>query len=158
MKKILALILFFIFIFSYISAEVNWIDYNKSREISKKQNKTILLYFYSTNCPYCQKMEDEIFADKSISGIINENFIPVKINLQKNETIDKGGQFETTLELARHYQVRGTPNTYFIDFENNPLTRVPGFAPPKTFKILLNYIASESYKNIEWKEYYNKRK
>jgi len=55
--------------------------------LAKEKNKPILVYFYKKNCQYCDKMKRETLSDVSVINIINNNFIPVKIDSRTKDTI-----------------------------------------------------------------------
>ncbi len=159
MKKFFLLLIVLIFIINLLLAStINWKKYSEAKKLIKNKNKNIILYFYVNTCIYCQKMKHKVFSKNDIAKHINKYFIPVKINLQENKIINENGELKTTIDIAKYYQVKSTPNTFFINSDNKPITKIPGFAPAKMFKILLKFILSKSYKNKNWKAYYTNHK
>ncbi len=159
MKKLVYLIFIFIVLFNFsygVDNGINWKNYNNGIKISEKTNKDILLYFYTTTCHYCKKMEEENFSNKKIIDLINTNFIPIKINLMENSKIESDNKkIKNVRDLAVLYGVQGTPNLWFLKSNKDKITNIPGFVPTDVFKIMLKFISTEAYKETKWKKYYN---
>ena len=68
---------FFIFLFPFflfsqgnIQNNIDWITLKKAEKYSNKYNKNILIYFYKTNCEYCDKMKKNTFKNKEIISLV----------------------------------------------------------------------------------------
>ena len=72
--------------------EINWISLEKAKQYAKKYNKTILIYFYKKNCPYCEEMKEKTLNDISVINLINNNFFPVQIDTRTKDTIYYNGK------------------------------------------------------------------
>ena len=71
--------------------EINWITLEKAKQYAKKYNKEILIFFYKKNCEYCDKMKKEALSDMQVINLINNNFLPVKIDSRTKDTIIYNG-------------------------------------------------------------------
>ena len=71
--------------------EIDWIPLQKAKEYSKKYNKEILIFFYKKDCEYCDKMKKEALSDMQVINLINNNFLPVKIDSRTKDTIIYNG-------------------------------------------------------------------
>jgi len=95
MKKILLLVLIFNSFFAFSQGapklEIDWISLQKAKKYSKKYNKEILIFFYKKNCEYCDKMKKEALSDIQVINLINNNFLPVKIDSRTKDTIIYNG-------------------------------------------------------------------
>ena len=95
MKRIVILILFLTPLFTFAQGapklEIDWIPLQKAKEYSKKYNKEILIFFYKKNCEYCDKMKKEALSDMQVINLINNNFLPVKIDSRTKDTIMYNG-------------------------------------------------------------------
>ena len=49
---------------------IDWLSLEKAQEYSKKYNKNMLIYFYRSNCEFCEKMKLETLNDKNIINLI----------------------------------------------------------------------------------------
>ena len=56
------------------------ISYEEAVTRAKKENKMILLEVVSTDCKYCEKMEEEVFTQAKISEMLKKNFILLRMN------------------------------------------------------------------------------
>ena len=55
---------------------------------ARKENKPILLSVGYSSCHWCHVMERESFLDKEIAGVLNENFICIKVDREERPDID----------------------------------------------------------------------
>ena len=96
MKKILLLSFFVLPFISFSQGNVknnkiNWIPLEKAKEYASKYNQDILIFFYKKDCPYCEKMKKEALSDVQVINLINNNFLPVKIDSRTKDTIIYNG-------------------------------------------------------------------
>ena len=91
MKQIIILLLIINPLFIYSQGapktEINWIALEKAKQYATKYNKEILIFFYKKDCEYCEKMKQEALSDMQVINLINNNFLPVKINSRTKDTI-----------------------------------------------------------------------
>ena len=96
MKKLLVLLFvsssFFCFSQGAKKVEIDWIPLEKAKEYSKRYNKEILIFFYKKDCQYCDKMKKEALSDMQVINLINNNFLPVKIDSRTKDTIYYNGK------------------------------------------------------------------
>ncbi len=104
-------------------------DLSPSLEAAKAQGKPVFVYVRSEYCGWCKKFEDETLTNQSVAKTLNENFILVSIdvNKQKNET--------------RNFRVHGTPTEIFLDPNGTEIKRIPGYTDTETFLNTINQIA-----------------
>lgn len=86
-------------------------------------------------------MEAESFTNSEIKKYINNHFIPIRVDVDKEKRI------------ASTYFVRGLPTSWFLDSDGSKITNIPGYINPETFFVVLKYVASGSYKKMTFKEY-----
>jgi len=122
---------------------------------TKDNKKPVLIFFYTEWCTYCVKMDKEIFADNEVAQYMNDNYINIRVNPEKeNNKITVMGKDITPYELMMHIGARGFPTTLFFDKNFKPVTTVPGYVNKKTFVPVLNYVKEELYKkNIPLEDY-----
>ena len=85
------LIPFFTFAQGAPKLEIDWISLQKAKEYAKKYNNEILIFFYKKDCEYCDKMKKEALSDMQVINLINNNFLPVKIDSRTKDTIIYNG-------------------------------------------------------------------
>ena len=105
----------------------------------------MFLYFWTDWCRYCEKMEKETLSKKEIAAILNEKYIPIKINSDAEQS------------LATQYFVRGLPTTWFLSETGEKISNLPGYVAADLFVPILRYIDSDSYKKMTFKEFLGKK-
>lgn len=98
---------------------VNFSDQPKWKGIlkmAKKENKPIFVDAYTTWCGPCKVMDQEVFTNKNVADYFNENFISVKMDMEKGE----GNQ------LKLDWNVKAFPTLLYFDSDGNIVHRVVG--------------------------------
>ncbi len=140
------------------AGELIWYEYNEGLDKAKAENKHILIDFYTDWCKWCEVMDDETYGDEAVKEIIQESFVPVKVNTEASDKVTYEGKLITKVQLARVYGVTGYPNTWFLKPEGTPIAPLSGYVEPEPFVDVLNYIKDDIYEEMNFKEYVeNKR-
>ncbi|HRW75048.1 MAG TPA: thioredoxin family protein [Saprospiraceae bacterium] len=92
-------------------------------EQAGRDNKLIFMDCYTTWCGPCKMMDRQTFPDASVGELYNEQFINVKMDMEKGEGID----------LARAYNIQAYPTLLFLDPAGQVVHRVAGFHKPDQF-------------------------
>lgn len=95
-------------------------DYAKGITRASQEKKWALVKFYTSQCPYCIKMDREVFAQPTVVQLVSR-FVPIGVNAELDP------------ELAAKYQVDGYPTTMVLDAEGGILEVVNGYVPADTF-------------------------
>ncbi len=150
-----AVVIMLIFTASCVqAAEVRWWSFNSGIEEAKRRKKPVMVDFYADWCHWCKVMEKSTFGDAAISRKLNDQYIAVKIDTQKNETINYRGTVYTPLTFAQAVGVEGLPTVLFLDKNGNVITRLGGYIRPHTFTAILDYIKDECYlQSVAFKDY-----
>lgn len=135
---------------------LNWLSYNEGLNLAEKENKYVLINFYTDWCGYCKKMDKETYSKEEVKKILNENFVVVKVNAESDNKVIENGEEITERELAKLYQVSGYPTTWFLESNHNRVAPLPGYVTTEQFIPVLNYIGEGWYKSISFKEYSEK--
>ena len=56
---------------------------------AKKENKPIFLSVGYSTCHWCHVMERESFSDEAVAKLINDNFVPVKVDREERPDVDR---------------------------------------------------------------------
>ncbi len=68
---------------------VNWFPWNKEAfENAKNQDKPIFLSIGYSTCHWCHVMAHESFEDQAVADILNDVFIPIKVDREERPEID----------------------------------------------------------------------
>jgi len=135
---------------------LNWLSYNEGLTLAEKENKYVLINFYTDWCGYCKKMDKETYSKEEVKKILNENFVVVKVNAESDNKVIENGEEITERELAKLYQVSGYPTTWFLESNHNRVAPLPGYVTTEQFIPVLNYIGEGWYKSISFQEYLGK--
>ncbi|MBA3029510.1 MAG: DUF255 domain-containing protein [Desulfobacteraceae bacterium] len=124
--------------------KIKWLSYDEGIKQGKQGGKKVFISFYADWCTFCEKMEKETFRKNEVVGFVNENFVAIRVNSDKEA------------EIARKYFVRGLPMTWFMDANGEKISSIPGYIPPDMFMQVLNFVHSDSYKSMTFKEFVDK--
>jgi thioredoxin 1 len=102
------------------------ISFADALKLAKKENKIIFIDAYTTWCGPCKMMSSRTFTDVSVGKYFNENFINLKIEMEK----DTDGA-----EIARRYKVQAYPTLLFINGEGKLVHSILGFRNASAFLI-----------------------
>lgn len=139
---LIILSLFFsVFIFTNASVSstkvkaIEWHSYDDGMARGKFEKKKVFLHFTAEWCYYCGVMEKETFKDPAIISSLNENFVSIKVD------------FDRETKTSDFYRVRGLPDTIFIAKDGQIMGRRPGYIPPDLLKRILISILKERSKD-----------
>jgi len=93
---------------------INWAEV---QEEAKSENKMIFIDCYTTWCGPCKKLSKEIFPQEIVGEYFNENFISIKVDMEKGEGI----------ELRNKFKVNAFPTMLFISKEGKEIHRIVGY-------------------------------
>ena len=116
--------------FSDVSAveTINWRSYEEGLVVSKSEKKKVFLHFYADWCVFCAKMAKETFQNPAVVSYLNNNFIPVRVDTDKEPA------------TAMKYGVTGLPSTWFLSEMGEAIGTVPGFIPPDPLLSMLKEV------------------
>lgn len=138
-KTIFSLVLSCVFVSSIFAQGVS---FNKSSwdeilETAQKENKFIFVDAYTTWCGPCKKMSRDIFPQEKVGEVFNENFINVKMDMERGEGV----------ALAEKYEVILYPTLLFLDGTGEIIHRAVGYHTETEF-LELAEIAMDSEKSL----------
>ncbi|MDY0222123.1 MAG: thioredoxin family protein [Desulfobacterium sp.] len=145
-KKILNTLLSFVFAAILLpltasAQDINWQKYDTGMAMAGEQNKKIFIYFHAEWCSYCTKMEKTTFKNSSVIDYINNNFVAIKVDSDREQ------------EVSREYYVRGLPALWFLESDHTKITTLPGYVDANTFDSILKFINTESYDKMSYKDF-----
>lgn len=60
-------------------------SFDNALKIAKEEDKIILLEVVATDCPFCDKMKNEVLSKESVQKAINKDFVLAKVNIDYDE-------------------------------------------------------------------------
>lgn len=88
---------------------IKWIDFNQLNDSLPNNKRPVFVYFYADWCKYCHLLENTTFADTAVIGILNRDYLAVKMNVETLDTIAFGGQVYTNQRANRPNPVHQIP-------------------------------------------------
>ena len=98
------------------------ISFDEALKAAKQENKLVFIDFYTDWCGPCKKMANEVFPQKMVGKFMNENFVNLKFNAEKEGK-----------ELAVRYKVSAYPTFVILDTEGKVLGELKGAMDGPTF-------------------------
>ncbi len=83
---------------------------------AKKQEKVIFVDAYAVWCGPCKMMSNNVFTDKSVGDFYNDNFINVKLDMERGEG----------LSFRKKYPVSAFPTLFYIDYSGEVVQKIRG--------------------------------
>ena len=114
---------------------VNWQPWDDTAlEAAREQEKPIFLSIGYAACHWCHVMEEESFEDDDVAELLNENFVPIKVDREERPDLDRiyqtvcrrvsgGGGWPLSVWLTPD----GDPFYVGTYFPPEPKQNMPGF-------------------------------
>jgi uncharacterized protein YyaL (SSP411 family) len=111
---------------------VDWYPWGEEAfEHARRDNKPILLSIGYSACHWCHVMEHESFENEKIAGLMNENFINIKVDREERPDLDQ--IYMNAVQMMTGHG--GWPMTMFLTPEGVPFYGGTYFPPEDRFNI-----------------------
>ena len=70
-----------------VSAQLNWMSSESVQVEYQKQARPILIFIHTDWCKICKMQEKSVFANDSLSKVINEQFYAIRLNAEEQDEI-----------------------------------------------------------------------
>jgi len=136
-----------------------WVPFDEGMKMLSREKKPVVIDFYTSWCKWCKVMDEKTFSDPQVRNYLARNFITIRLNAEDTKKVFKyQGQKMNSVQLTRHFGVRGYPSLAYLDSEGQLITVVPGYVPKSTFLPLLKYIKEGCYKKqISFQEFLERK-
>lgn len=148
-----------------VEPKITWYSYEQALEINKNYpKKKIFVDVYTEWCGWCKKMDATTFQNPVIVDYMNKNFIAVKLDAERKDTIvieghpwvnQNANKARGTHQIAE-YLLNGRmsyPSYVFLDELAHPITVVPGYYEASQFEMILNYFGNNDHLKYSWEQY-----
>ena len=138
----------------------SFLDLAEDVEEAKEANKHVMLFMSLDFCPYCTKMLKDNFVEGSKNQkYIENNFDVIGINIKgSRELVLDENTTMTEKEYADFLKVQYTPTIIFLNDKNEVLLRLNGYRSQQNFKLVLDFVKNQEYKNMSLTQYLDKVK
>jgi len=122
---------------------------------AESQDTPILVEVYTSWCPYCERMQEEVYADSTVQAYLEANFTYVRLNSDTtgSTTHRFDGRTVTTSELASLFGARGVPTTVFLKPDGTPIAHQPGFIERPMFLTMIRFVGSGAYEEESFESF-----
>ncbi len=127
---------------------VDWYPWGaEAFEKARREQKPIFLSIGYSTCHWCHVMERESFEDEATAKLLNDLFVPIKVDREERPDVDQI-YMEVTIGMSGH---GGWPMSVFLTPERTPFFAGTYFPPEDRhgrpgFKTVLRHIA-DAWKN-----------
>jgi len=114
-----------------MKTKINWLEWSKeSFGKAKQKDKPILLDLTAVWCHWCHVMDATSYSDVEIIRKINEDFIPIKVDIDKRP------------DIKERYNMGGFPSTVFLN-PDGYIIAGETYVAPERMKLLLDTVKTE---------------
>ncbi len=145
---------------SFAADSSSWIGFDEGIVKAKKENKNIVVDFYTDWCHWCKVMDEKTFNDAHVKAKLEKRFVTVRLDAEDNNaSANFHGRTLTNVQLTQAFGVTGFPTLAFIEPDGDIITTVPGYVPAETFIYILDFIDQQVYKtDVSFDDFVKKQK
>jgi len=104
---------------------IRWQPWNEATfALARKLKRPMLIDIGAVWCHWCHVMDETTYADAKVAAMVNDNFVPVKVDTDERPDIDSYYQV-----AAQNFSAGGWPLTCFATPDGAPLL-IAGYLPP----------------------------
>jgi thioredoxin-related protein len=110
------------------AAELTWqTDFAKASQQAAQEHKYILLDFTGSDwCPWCIKMDKEVFNQSQFSDFALKSLVLVKLDFPR-KTAQSPAEKSQNEDLAKKFQIEGFPTYVLLDPSGKEVRRQVGY-------------------------------
>ncbi len=97
------------------------LTFDQALESARKENKVVLVDFYTTWCPPCRQMDAQTWPQERIRDWVAKNAVAIRIDADREK------------ELAKRYSVKAYPSMVFMRPDGSERDRLVGFVETGRF-------------------------
>ena len=111
------------------SIKLNWIaTYDEALEISKKENKPILLYFTGSDwCAPCKVLDKELFHTEKFKELSDKNLVLLEVDIPRKHDLLSPDKISENLYLKEKYRVNSFPTLLFVNHKGKKISEKSGY-------------------------------
>ena len=135
----------------------SFLDIREDVEEAAATGKRVMLYFYQDGCPYCAKLLQDNFSQRSIVEKSRKYLDVIAVNMWGDrEVTSLDGQVMTEKEFATVLRVMFTPTILILNEQGKVILRINGYYHPVKFEAALDYVGQHKETALSFADYYHK--
>jgi thioredoxin-related protein len=112
---------------------IPWItDLRQAREVAERQNRLVLLHFWSDDCAPCKQLERNVFSRPEFIRALTTGYVPVKINANQQR------------QLAEFYNIERVPTDVIVTPEGREVQRFQSLQDSNQYIAMLDGIRAQA--------------
>jgi len=122
-------------------------DFQRNLQDALDQGKKgILVYFFQDQCPFCQKMQNEVFTQPIVHDFFHKYFDVYKVNIKGNKQFtDVDGDTVPQVKFAVQNRARATPTLIIFGEGGKELVRFISNPSVEEFLAFGKYVVDGTY-------------
>ncbi len=155
MKKLFYVLLLFTYFSTelFASGGIKWVTFDEGLAQAKKENKFLLVDFFTDWCKWCKVMDEKTYSDPEVQKTIAKNFVMARVNPEKPGTVHFMGQEYQNSQFAQAAGVTGYPSTGLFTSDGKFITVVTGYLDIPKFNSLVTYLKEKHYQKLAFEDY-----
>ena len=130
-----------------------WYKYDDGLAKAKKEKKHVMVHFYTNWCGWCKRMDKNTFANQEIKKLLNDGYVPIRVNAESADKVKVDGKEMTLRQVAGSYGVRAYPVTWFLKSNGERIAPRSGYADPDEFQYILKWVKDDLYDKVSFNEF-----
>ncbi|VAX13895.1 thioredoxin SoxW [hydrothermal vent metagenome] len=119
--------------------------------------RRVMLYFYQDGCPYCARLINDNFTQRSIVEKTRKYFDVIAINMWGDrEVSDLAGNRVTEKQFAKDARVMFTPTLLLLTEKGQLALRINGYFAPHKLEAALDYVGQQMEGKLAFRDYLQK--
>jgi len=132
---------------------LTFLDLYEDIDEAAENRRRLMLYFYQDGCPYCKKLLQDNFGQRSIAEKTQKYFDVVAINIWGDQEVTVGETVYTEKSFAKALNVQYTPTLIFFNEKRKAVFRTNGYYPPERFNAVLDFVGQHKETRLSFQDY-----
>jgi outer membrane protein OmpA-like peptidoglycan-associated protein len=141
--------------------KIHWYSFEDGARLNAQTHKKVFIDIFTDWCGWCKELDRSTFTNPSIVKLMNDNFIAVKLNAERKDTIYFNGYMfvnpnpngnRSPNQLASS-MLKGKmmyPSMVFMDDSMRIITTVQSFLKPLELEPILAFISENQYNKVNF--------
>ncbi len=135
----------------------SFLDIREDINEAAANGRRVMLYFYQDGCPYCAKLIQDNFTQRSIVEKTQKNSDVIAINMWGDrEVTDLAGNLVTEKQFAKSARVMFTPTLLLLTEKSQVALRINGYFAPYKLEAALDYAGQQMESKLAFRDYLQK--
>ena len=150
---------FFIVLMVYIPLQAREININNLIDEAKKEKKHLFVWLHKRDCGYCESMREFTLQNDTVQSFLKKHFIFLHIDVKEKDRVIYDDFVGDGRAFAKRVGYDFYPSSLFFGDDAEIVFGEVGYIDNKIpnerrFYSILNFINSNSYKKLEFEDYY----